>query len=220
MRNALKPTIFRSAAVLLTIAALGQTARATPLLNESGTALLAPVVAPPGGFASNPQEYLPVAWTVVENASLVYTYSYTVQNPANDVILTGSGGLSTTPEIVDQFTVDFNTTAPGTFIPGSQMGGSTLLPTAIDLGWTFSPAIQAGASGPTVSFESDNPPTLGNASADDAVPPAPWSSVSPSGTQLPVPVTTPEPSTTALLAVAIGLLALFRFPKRLAFSRI
>jgi len=54
-----------------------------------------------------------------------------------------------------------------------------------------------------LSFQSDLPPGAGNANAQDANPPSPWSSF-PNGQQVPVPLTVPEPGTWALVAMGTG----------------
>lgn len=175
------------------------------LLNESGTSILAPALAPAGGYAANPQEYLQVAWTVSENASDVYTYSYTLQNPAGDVLLNNDGSATKSPEVFEAFSVAFNTAAPGAFLTGSQTGGAFQEANSSDLAWFFAPAVSAGGN-TSLSFQSDMAPMSGNASVQGAAGPAPWSSFSANGQQLPVPdpavVQTPEPSTMALLLFA------------------
>ncbi len=76
------------------------------------------------GVSTGP-EALVIGWSVVESATGVYTYTYTVNNPAGDVLLTSAETAPTgTPEIVDSFSVGFNTTLLGAFIPGSQAGGA------------------------------------------------------------------------------------------------
>jgi hypothetical protein len=168
--------------------------------DEKGNSVLADVF----GTASGP-EALIVTWTVVENASGIYTYSYNVNNLAGDVLLTDSDQPTSKPEIVDTLTVAFDTTAPGAFVPLSQTGGSC----DVNLGpfglfWSFTP-VQPGSTSPTLSFESDLPPVLGNASATDSSPPSPWSS-SPDGQQVPVPdpqTDVPEPAPAALVALAL-----------------
>jgi hypothetical protein len=180
---------------------------AQSLLNETGTSILAPTLAPPGGYASNPQEYLSVSWSVVENASLVYTYTYTIQNPTGDVLMNNNGTLTTTPEIYEAFSIGFDTTVPGAYIPNTQTGGNFDEVNSIDLAWFFGPAIGAGSSA-TVSYESYMAPTMGNANASGAPLPSPWSSSAANGQQLPIPdapATVPEPKS----AVLIALTALF-----------
>src|ERR1017187_10609746 len=97
---------------------LGQTAQAQLLLNESGTSILADSLG-----ANTGPEALPISWSVVENASLIYTYTYTVNNPVGDVVLDNTGTPTSTPEPVDAFSVGFDTTAGGAYISGSQTGG-------------------------------------------------------------------------------------------------
>ena len=204
------PIVALISGAILLAGAPPETARAQSLLDESGTSTLAPSLTPVGGYGANPQEYLQVSWSVVENPSGIYFYSYTVNNPAGDVLLSPAGGLTSTPEIFDTFSVDFDTTKPGEYLPGSVSGGALQEVNAIDIAWFFNPSIPAGSSAPTVSFQSDFPPTSGNANAEDASPPSPWSSLSLNGQQVAVPdapAAVPEPAPLALFAVA-GLLFL------------
>jgi hypothetical protein len=185
--------------------ALSQTGQAQGLLNESGTSTLAPAVVPIGGYGANPQEYLGVSWSVVENASGTYLYSYTVHNPAGDVVLNPAGGLTSTPEVFDGFSVDFNTTLAGEYLPGTLTGGAYQEVNPVGTAWFFNPAVAAGSSGGTVSFQSDFPPTSGEAGALGAMP---WSSYSPNGQEVAVPdlsgppTSVPEPAPMALFAAA------------------
>ena len=178
---------------------LGQTAQAQLLLNESGTSILADSF----GTATGP-EALTVSWSVVESVTLGYTYSYSVNNPVGDVVLGNTGLPTSTPENVDAFSVSFDTTVAGAYIAASQTGG------VFDenngnggLFWAFA-AVNPGTSSGPLSFLSDLPPTLGNANAQDANPPSPWSS-NPFGQQVPVPTTVPEPGTWVLVAMGTGL---------------
>jgi len=173
------------------------------LLNESGTSILADAF----GTATGP-EALAISWSVVENSSLIYTYSYVVNNPLGDVLLNNNGSPTTTPEIVDAFGVDFNTTVPGAYVMNSQTGGVSDQNNTIDgLFWSFT-AVQPNTSSPILSYQSLMPPTQGFADAQDANPPSPWSSF-PDGQTVPVPATSvPEPSTMALL---VGIFVLLPF---------
>ena len=158
------------------------------LIESSGGtpgAILADVL----GTASGP-EALTVSWSVTENASDVYTYTYVVNNPSGDVLLNNDGSVSTTPEIVDAFSVSFDTTGSGTYNAGSQSGGASQQNNGVSgLFWSFA-AVNPGGSSPSLSFQSANPPVLGNASASDGNPPSPWSSY-PNGQQVPVPAGPP-----------------------------
>jgi hypothetical protein len=186
----------------LTAVVFSPTARAQGLLNESGSATLADVF----GTATGP-EALTVNWSVVESPFFVYTYTYTVQNPAGDVLLNGDDTPTSNPEIVDALSVQFNATVPGAYVANSQSGGATEQNNgAAGLFWSFA-AVSPGASSPALSFQSDLPPVQGNANASGDNPPAPWSSV-PNGQQVPVPSSVPEPATFSLLA---GTLLLFPF---------
>ncbi|MGP8200228.1 MAG: hypothetical protein ACLQU4_12080 [Limisphaerales bacterium] len=209
-------TVLATATALLQMA-LCQKAYSNGRLDEAGVSILAPAVTPAGGFAADPQEYLRVSWLVVENASDVYTYSYTVQNPTGDVHLNGNGTSGTTPEAFNFFFVDFNTTLPGAYVSGSQSGTSLRKFSSDELAWFFAPGIGAGSSSTTVSFESDLPPTWGRATAGDIASRPPWSAVFEWGAELPVPgiasvsgtTAIPEPTTTELMFVAGSLAGVF-----------
>jgi hypothetical protein len=197
-------------AMILLAGALSQTARAGTLLNESGQAILANAY----GAATGP-EALTVDWSVVEDASGIYTYSYAIQNPAGDVILTDTGAPTSTPEIVDAFSIGFNTTVPGAFVPGSQTGGSSEQNNGIDgLFWSFA-AVNPGAGSPALSFQSYLAPGLGNANAQDGNPPSPWSTV-PGGQQLPVPQ--PVPDSAPALVLLAGCLLMLLLPQSVSLS--
>ncbi|MGD0812309.1 MAG: hypothetical protein ABSA83_01785 [Verrucomicrobiota bacterium] len=185
--------------VLLTVL-LCRTAQAN-LLNESGTSILADV----NGTTTGP-EALTVSWSVVENPSDVYTYTYTVNNPAGDVMLPGSPNPGS-PEIVDTFDVTFNASVPGAVLSGPTGGLIAENQGTSGLSWFMSPVV-AGTNGGPLSFQSDDAPILGNASATDDDPPSPWTSVN-GGQQIPVPMTSiPDAmSTAAPLAGVVLLLA-------------
>src|ERR1700743_2846528 len=116
MNKPIRLAAFSSGMVVLS-AMMAVSARA----DLSGTTILSPVIAPPGGYAANPQEYLSVAWSVSENSSDIYTYSYTITNPKGDEFMNGNGVPNGTPEIFAAFSLDFNTTAAGAYIANSQM---------------------------------------------------------------------------------------------------
>ena len=186
---------------------LCQTVKLNPcLLNESGTSILADAF----HTATGP-EALIISWSVVENASDVYTYSYTVNNPAGDVLLPGSYAPGT-PEIVDSFSLDFNAALPNAVVSGPIGGNSAFNFGAFGLYWVLYPdVVKAGTSSGQLSFQSELPPSPGNASASDDSPPSPWAS--PNGSPVPVPGTgnfsVPEPATTTLLALTALLLLPF-----------
>jgi len=184
--------------IILTLVGLTATLASSPVLaqlNESGTSTLADAF----GTASGP-EALTVNWSVVEVAN-IYTYSYTVNNPLGDVLLNPQTGQPTgTSEIVDFFAVTFDTTAPGAYLANSQNQptGTFALNNGVDgLAWAFT-AVPAGTNSPTFTFESDLPPVNGDASAQDANPPSPWSSF-PDGQPVPVPGPVPDSASTVLL---------------------
>ena len=198
MKTHAKAIVALGSGAILLSGLLCQTAQAQTIL--AGTAQLADVF----GVDTGP-ESLTVSYLVNLTAG-VYTYSYSVANPVGDVVLPPSQGAGS-PEIVDAFSVEFNTTLSGAYVPGSQTGGTALQNNGVDgLFWSFT-AVSPGSSSPTLSFQSTLPPGLGNANASDGNPPSPWSS-SPFGQQIPVPQPqiTPEPTTTALFALTFLLL--------------
>lgn len=197
LRGSLVATL-ASGVVLLSIMPC-QTARAQGSFPESGTAILADSF----GIATG-AEALTVNWTVTESDN-VYTYSYTIENPAGDVVLHTDGSATTTPEIVDDFSVAFDTTVAGAYVASTQTGGTFQENNGTDgLFWVFDD-VYPGSSSPTLSFESDLPPVLGDAEASGEPPPSPWSSI-PNGDQVPIPAVVPEPATLMLVA---GSLLLF-----------
>jgi hypothetical protein len=207
MKKQVKPNGVLTFGAILMSGMLSQTVDAQTLL-ESGTSTLAPSLAPVGGEALNPQEYLTVTWQVYQNSSgPAYTYDYTVNNPAGDVLLNDDGTLTSTPEIVDFFALNFDTTVPGAFVSGNDSIDNG----PVGLDWLIdAPVITAGNSSSLLTFDSDLPPTLGDADASDGNPPSPWSSA-PNGSEVPIPNTVPDgPTTTTLLAPTALLLVSLR----------
>jgi hypothetical protein len=201
MKNNFKTTLALASGAILLSSLLSQTAQAT--LVESGTAQLADVL----GVDTGP-ESLTVSYQVNFSAG-IYTYAYTIANPVGDVILppnASAGG----PEVVDAFGVAFDTTIAGAYVPGSETGGTSQQNNgASGLFWSFT-GVNPGSSSPTLSFESDLPPVLGNANATDANPPSPWSS-SPFGQQVPIPQTGTAPDATSTMALLAGVMMLLPF---------
>lgn len=176
----------------------------------SGSSILADV----DGGNSAP-EALTVDWSVVESATDVYTYSYDVFNPAGDVLLPGVPNAGD-PEIVDQLIVDFNTLASGAVLASSATGGTLALPLANGTGmkWILeTPSVAAGGSSGWLTFQSLLAPSAGNATANDANPPSPWSS-DPDGQAVPVPgngsFSVPDSASTMSLLAGMMLLLPFR----------
>ena len=185
---------------ILLCGALCQSVYAQGNLVELGTSTLADSF----GTSSGP-EALVVSWAVLVNpVSDVYTYYYNLSNPANDVLLNQNGTPTSTPETINSFQVAFNATAPGALI-GNPVGGTLASSDGTGISWYFSPTVASGNS-VLLAFQSDLGPGLGNAAANGANPPGPWSST-PSGQPVPVPRPAPEPATLALLGLA-GLLFL------------
>ena len=167
---------------------------------DTGTSVLADAL----GSNSGP-EAITVYWSVNESSNHVFTYSYQISNAVGDVVLDNSGHPTSTPEIVDAFSVGFDTTQPGAYIMNSQQGGLYDANNgSAGLFWAFAGINPGTVSGP-MSFQSDLPPVLGNANAQDRNPPSPWSS-NPNGQPVPVPGAVPEPPATILLALASLLL--------------
>jgi len=143
----------------------------------------------------------------------IYTYSYVINNPTGDITLSGANAGKS--EIVEQFDLNVNISDPNQYIAGSQAGeiAVDMIANASGLTWE-NLNLSPGASSPTLSFESYEPPTLGAANANDDSPPSPWSSLSANGQLVAVPgaVTIPDGGmTVALLGGAlIGLRAIRR----------
>jgi hypothetical protein len=157
--------------------------QAQATLIQSGTAILGDVTGTP---LPTPED-LTVNYSVNLTGS-TYTYSYTINNPAGDVVLGGQNNGN--PEIAESFNINFNTGLE--YIPGSA--------TATTPGWTAGADLIVGLNGltwqqlainngfsQTVTFQSPYGPVPGAANASDASPPAPWSSLSPNGQMVPVP---------------------------------
>ena len=192
-----KPLVVLALGAILIAGLRCQTAQAQEvLLNTSGSSVLADALG-----ANTGPEAITVFWSVVENVSSVYTYTYSVSNAVGDVVLDNHGNPTSTPEIVDAFSVGFDTTQPGAYIMNSQQGGLYDANNgSAGLFWAFAGINPGTVSGP-MSFQSDLPPVSGNANAQDRNPPSPWSS-NPDGQPVPVPGAVPEPPATILLALA------------------
>jgi hypothetical protein len=206
MKRHVKPVVALSSTAFLIFAALAPKAQAQSTLIESGTSQLADVFG-----TSTGSEALSVSWFVLQNTDTgIYTYGYMVSNPTGDVLLNSSGSPTTTPESVDYFSIGFDTTQTGAYLSGSSPVGATLINNGINgLGWAL-PAVGPGGNSGLMAFESSEAPTMGSAEADGENPPGPWSSV-PNGQTVPVPgpggaKTVPEPTTTALLGLALSIL--------------
>jgi hypothetical protein len=135
----------------------------------------------------------------------VYTYTYTINNPAGDVMLPGSPNPGS-PEIVDSFGVTFDASAPGAAVSGPT---GSLFEENVGTGglfWFIYPVIEPGTSSGPLSFQSDDAPTFGNASATDDNPPSPWTSIN-GGQEVPVPMTSvPDAMSTAGPLAGVALL--------------
>jgi hypothetical protein len=218
-----KPTLIISLTVLGAIAA-PSVSHAQPVMPillpggaaDTGTSYLSDVL---GSGPGSPESLL-VNWSVQESMSGVYSYSYNVYNPPGDIQLPGSVSPGS-PEIVDYFSVNFNANFPGALVAGPSGGLYNANNGPTGLAWFFAP-VQAGTTGPTLTYSSDLPPIFGNANASDANPPSPWSS-SPGGQEVPIPAavlnnTVPEPATAGLLGLGGVLLTPYLTSLRRKFS--
>lgn len=178
-----KPVIVLANVALLLSCVLCQTIRAQSTI-ESGTVTLADEA----GANTGPGA-LTVQYSVTESLSNVYTYSYIIGNPSADV---GTGAT---------FSVGFNSTVAGALL-GSPSGDGV---DNSGLGGRWQPIIITPGNSATLSFESDDAPTMGNANANGGTP-GPWSS-SPDGSQIPVPTVVPEPESS--MTMLAGLLLVF-----------
>jgi hypothetical protein len=155
------------------------------------------------GSGPGSPESLTVNWSVSENLSGIYTYAYAVFNPPGDIQLPGSVAPGA-PEIVDYYSVNFNSTVPGALVAGP-FGGAYSSPNGLSGVFWIMPPVAPGTGSGVLSYQSALPPIYGNANASDANPPSPWSSA-PFGQQVPVPNTaplsTPEPGTLGLFIMS------------------
>jgi hypothetical protein len=207
MNIKLKPLVALVSGTILLPGLLCQTVQAQIIMVETNTATLADAL----GAATGP-EALTVGYSVTENTLTdVYTYTYTLNNPAGDIILPGAVNAGES-EIVDLFSIGFNASAPGAVLPGSFTGGTVGRNNGVfGVEWILAtPTIAAGDNstglyaGVPMSFKSLDAPEMGNASASDANPPSPWDS-SPDGNPVPVPA----PDSTSTLTLLAGMMLLF-----------
>jgi hypothetical protein len=197
-----KPLIALVSGPILLAGLLCQTAHAATVMVETNTAVLADILG-----ANTGPEALTVGYSVTKDTiSDIYTYTYTVNNPAGDVILGGADAGQ--PEILDLFSVDFNASVLGAVL-GTPTGGTFGENNGIfGISWfLLTPNVAAGANSGPLSFESLDAPIMGDASASDANPPSPWDS-SPDGNPVPVPFVPDSTSTMPLLA---GMMLLLPF---------
>jgi hypothetical protein len=198
MKRRVKQNIVLAAGAVVLSCLLGQTAQAT--LITSGISVLADTYG-----ANTGPEAVTVNYSVNLNAG-VYTYAYVVNNPAGDIQLPGSPHPGS-PEIVDTFSVAFNTGLTGAYIPFSASGGLFSVVGGTGISWILIPVIPAGSSSGMLSFESLLPPVPGDATAQDSNPPSPWASF-PDGQEVPVPGPTVPDSMNTMAMLASMLLFL------------
>lgn len=184
-----KPTVALIVGAVLIFGALSQTAQAQSVIDTNYV-----VLADAAGSAASPTA-LPVS-TWVTQLGNVYTYNYIVYNPAGD-----------TGKLVTTFSVGFESDIPGVVSSISGDGVNN----AGNLGVLWQPLINsasgnflsAGAQSAVLSFQSDEPPTIGAANSNGSSPPGPWKSIN-GGEDVFVPV--PEPEIMSMLAGALLLL--------------
>jgi len=209
MKNHVKLIVTLVFGVILLSGVLCPTVHAQSILVDYGSAYLANTLGQTSG-----SEVINVSYFVVENlATDVYTYDYTINNPVGDVELNNNGSPlltnpnnpnSTIPENIYSFSLSFDATVPGAVTSVDEPIGGYFQNTGTSgLVWDF-PNVAPGGS-VLIAFQSDLAPGPGNAIAEGASPPAPWSS-NPNGQQVAVPRAAPEPATTALLGLTLLLL--------------
>jgi hypothetical protein len=190
MKRYIKPSIALVSGPVLLAGLLCQTAQAQQTSGQSASSLSVggsisgvTIMADEAGANYGSSEILTVDWSVGEPSSGSYVYTYTVYDPAGDVILPPNAQAGS-PENVDLFDLDFNPTLVGAVTGSSSANGP-----GYDIGSTafeYGIYIDAGQNSGPLVLDSDLPPTSGDASASDATPPSPWSS-SPNGGYFPVP---------------------------------
>jgi hypothetical protein len=123
----------------------------------------------------------------VDLTGLIYTYSYEIINPLGNPVPTTD---------VHAFSVSFDTTPVGMVLLAP---GAIVFPTSV----FWAPLSVTPGSSTTVFFTSLYGPTMGNANAQDAVPPSPWASTHLGGEEVPVPHVPDGGITLALLGFAL-----------------
>jgi hypothetical protein len=210
MKNQTKPIVALGCGAILLAVMPCQTTQAA-LLDISGTSILADLN---GTGTASPPEALTISWSVIEDVSDVYTYTYYINNPAHDVVLSDD-----LPEIVGVFGVSFNILNPHAVVGGPSGADGSFYAPGFGVSWNYSSPdnVPAGSTSGPLTFESDLPPSPGDASASDANPPSPWAS-SPNGQQVPVPGTgnfsVPDSMNTMALLAGVLLLLPFEFAMR------
>lgn len=188
MKTQSKPIIALASGAVLLCGVLTQSAHAQAVIDPTTTVTLADV----NGNASGPTA-LPVTYEVTEDTLTdVYTYTYSFSNPSGD-----------TADVVN-FQLGFNASQPGAVIADTLSGGSFTPQNNGSTGveFYFLGGIAPGGSSGTLTFESDDYPTMGNANAGGNNPPGPWASA-PDGSPVPVPQIVPEPTSLSLLALGV-----------------
>ena len=164
-RNLSKMGLLAASALFIT-GLMSQTAQANIILGNTYTSILA--------SSSLAGQDITITWDVTLLGPNDYLYEYKVHNTPETITT------------VDIYNVGFDTTAPGAFIGGTQIGGTAQINGGVNgLTWDLA-AVPVGGSSLFLSFESMLPPVLGNADASDHNIPAPWGSV-PGGQPVAVP---------------------------------
>lgn len=190
MKTQSKPIVALASGAVLLCGVLTQSAHAQIVDITSGTGILADV----DGNATGPTA-LPVQYSVTENTvSDVYTYSYVLSNPGP---ASGAGAYE-----VDSVSLSFDASQTGVVLPGSLSGGILAVNNGENGVAFFFAGITGGNNSGTLTFNSEDAPTMGDANANGDSPPGPWAS-SPDGTQIAVPMVVPEPTSLSLLALGV-----------------
>jgi hypothetical protein len=145
----------------------------------------------------------------IENTSLsgVDIYSVSLPNAGsfNSIISAGVLGGDNLDTLTANHPAHDAATFPilATEQEGFALQGLTSVNTSLDpnddtVTWTFNP-LAPGSQSTTLYFLSTQPPTYGNATSQDHIPPSPWTSLGPGAQPVPVPV--PEPASIVFLAL-------------------
>lgn len=198
-----------------------------------GTAFSAPILGTPGesklGSTNTVDDYVTVDWLVEaydgtgtygvlggNTATGLYAYYYQVEaitgnsdsTPDNFSVTTGSNGGSVVQAGVlasDDINVG---SEPGGGIDGTLNYVATVNSDTVN--WVWFNRLASDKETGVLWYLSTLPPTLGHGTADDSVPPSPWSTFASNttpGEKIPVPA--PEPTTFLGGALGLGAVALY-----------
>ncbi len=229
-------TAIRGATLLCLIMALSiGHAQAGPIpvspspVPSAGESLLTSFIFGAGSAINVDWEVIPTTGTAFPQG--LYAYLYQIENHAGAsldaysvTIPVNAIGSVVLAGILAGDDLDLNTA----FHPGHNVGNFPILATEADpfplqalvngtssidvpdhnVTWTFDPLVN-GKQTETLYFLSTQPPTYGNAVAQDSIPPSPWATLAPGGAQ-PIPVPVPEPASAALFVLGAAAIALAR----------